>query len=200
MLVQTLGLLALLMGVATVWLAITKSSHDNDPDAKFWYGFTGIFAIAPILLIAVLNDRRFGVLAMLVVVAACLVAGKFANRNVAKQASEASASMLDAQYAALGERQDSVLSAWSRYELDPAAAIEFPAMNDVAVPEVSALATALAEAERLRREPGSPASEHTVAGYRQAVCRLETTFRRAEHTIINPAEVTGARCPGSEPG
>lgn len=191
MLVQTLGLLALLVGVATVWLAITKSTHDKDPDAKFWYGFTGFFAMAPILLITVLMDRRFGVLAMFLVVAACLVAGNLANRNVAQQASAASASMLDAEYAALGTRQDSVLSAWSRYELDPAAAIDFPAMNDVTVPEVSALAAALAEAERLRREPRSPVSGHADACYIQAVGRLESAFRRAEHTLINPSEATG---------
>ncbi len=200
MLVQTLGLLALLVGVATVWLAITKSTHDKDPDAKFWYGFTGFFVMAPILLITVLMDRKFGVLAMLLVVAACLVAGNLANRNVAQRASAYSTSMLDAEYAALGTRQDSVLSAWCRYELDPAAAIDFPAMNDVTVPEVSALATAFAEAERLRREPRSPASGHAASGYLQAVCRLETAFRRAEHTIINPSESTGARSLGSGPG
>lgn len=200
MLVQALGLLALLVGVATVWLAITKSTPDQDPDAKFWYGFTGFFVMAPILLITMLMDRRFGVLAMLLVVAACLVAGRFANRSVAQQASAASASRLDAEYAALGMRQDSVLSAWSCYELDPAAAIDFPGMNDVTVPEVSVLATALAEAEKLRREPRLPTSGHAAAGYLQAVCRLETAFRRAEHTITHPSETTGARSHRSEPG
>lgn len=199
MIVQVLGLLALLMGVATVWLAITKTSQDQDPDAKFWYGFTGFCVAAPMLLVATLSDRGFGALAVVAVVAACLVARRFAHRTVEKQEAATAASLVDADHDALRARQDSVLGAWSRYELDAAAAIEFPAMHDVRVPEVSALAHALAEAELLSREARSNSSGRGTAGYRQAVGRLEKAFQRAEQAILNPAEATGARSSGSGP-
>ncbi|GAA1499088.1 hypothetical protein GCM10009628_40930 [Paeniglutamicibacter kerguelensis] len=185
MVAPTLGLLAILVGIATAWLVNTRPSREQDPDARFWYGFTGFCLLAPMLLIAAMLDRWIGALALVMIAASALATGKLAARRVENLAAAESQSRRAAEHAALAARHDSVLRAWSRYALDPAAAIDFPAMNDVHVPEVSTLAKALAEAELLRRDPQTPASEHAGTGYLQAIGRLETAFRLAEQAAAD---------------
>jgi len=68
---------------------------------------------------------------------------------------------------------------WSRFELDPAAAIDFPDMSDIRVAETALLARAMAKAEALRYGP-----EQALAGYREAVAALEQAYRRAEWAAV----------------
>ena len=55
-------------------------------------------------------------------------------------------------YTAAQAEHDTLLARWSRYELDPACCIDYPAMTDVRLPETSALIKAMREAEQLRAE------------------------------------------------
>ena len=193
MFAQAFGLLAVSTGIATAWLVNTRPSRERDPDARFWYGFTGSCMVATLLLIAVSLDRWVGALSLAMIAAGALATGRLATRSVEKRAVAESDSRRDSEHAALVARHDSVLRAWGRYVLDPAAAIDFPAMNDVHVPEVSSLAKALAEAEQLRAHLHSTAAE--PAGYLQAIGRLEAAFSRAEQAAADPARTTGALPP-----
>ncbi|MFF5790967.1 hypothetical protein ACFY5D_02845 [Paeniglutamicibacter sp. NPDC012692] len=192
---QTFGLLAILTGVATAWLVNTRPSRERDPDAKFWYGFTGYCVVATLLLIAASQDRWVGALSLAVIAAGTLATGRLATCSVEKRAAAESDALRTAAHAALVARHDSVLRAWGRYALDPAAAIDFPAMNDVHVPEVSGLAKALAEAELLRRSPDAPEADPSGAGYHRAIDRLEAAFRRAEQAAADPARGSGTPSP-----
>jgi hypothetical protein len=67
---------------------------------------------------------------------------------------------------------DTLLARWSRYELDPACCIDYPAMTDVRMPETAALIRAMREAEQLRAIPHQ--------GYAPAVARLSLALSAAE--------------------
>ena len=77
---------------------------------------------------------------------------------------------------------DALLSRWSRYELDPASCIDYPAMTDVRLPETSALIHAMREAEKLRAVPHQ--------GYAPAVVRLGLALAAAEQAAGIPAATT----------
>ncbi|XKH58414.1 hypothetical protein LG293_17490 (plasmid) [Citricoccus nitrophenolicus] len=71
----------------------------------------------------------------------------------------------------------------AQYELDPALAIDYPAFNDVTVPEVSAMAKALRAATRLNdAATGSP-----IGGSRELLVELENSVGDYE-TAIDVAE------------
>lgn len=197
MVAQILGLLAMLAGIATVWLMNTRPAREQDPDARFWYGFTGSCVLAPLIFAAVSMDRLVGAVSLVMVVATCSVTARVSARSAQKRAASESAARWDSDYAGLQVRHDRVLRAWSRYALDPVAATDFPSMNDVHVLETSALARALAQAEQLRRDPHPLAPEHTGAGYPQAVCSLEAAFRHAELAAVRSAETAGELPSGS---
>ena len=200
MVALTVGVLAVLAGTATAWLACTGPSREKDPDAGFWYGFIGCSAVATLLLVAAAHNRWTAAACAAAVAAGSLAAGRLAVRSTRRRALAAARSLAAARQAALAARHDSVLLAWGRYALDPAAAVDFPAMNDVGVPEVSALARALAEAESLRPDShvqgagmhaaagrgGEPAGEPAADPYRRAVDRLESAFRLAEQAAAGP--------------
>lgn len=206
MVALTIGLIAVLTGAATTWLVHTKPSREDDPDARFWYGFIGFCTGATLLLVTVSLDRRVGALSLAMVVAGVMGAGLLAGRSVEKRKATQFKIQRENERDALMGRHDSVLRAWGRYTLDPAAAIDCPGMNDVAVPEVSVLAKVLAQAEQLRRLPQVPAPTPEL-GYRQAIERLEEAFRRAEQATskpgvpeqVPPPIPVRIPCPGSGP-
>jgi hypothetical protein len=69
-------------------------------------------------------------------------------------------------------RHNAVLRHWSRYELDPGMAIEFPGMSDVRVPQTAEFFRAMKEAQYCRLAPDTD--------YASAVERLEKAFSAAE--------------------
>ncbi|MFL4475858.1 hypothetical protein ACIPVK_17825 [Paeniglutamicibacter sp. MACA_103] len=186
MLAPTLGFLALLVGIATTWLMVSGPTVEQDPDARFWYGFCGLSVVAPLALGAALVNPWAGVAVLGAVSGACLATCSYLGRAAVRRSAAETGSRLAAEHSALEERHDLVLRAWSRYELDPAAAIENPGMNDVQLPQTAAVARALARAEQLRNSQGAPASEVPGSGYRQSVIELEAAFRRAERDLANP--------------
>lgn len=194
MLVPILGLLALAVGIGTTWLMASGPTVERDPDARFWYGFCGFCVLAPLVLGTVLLDPWAGAGMLAALACTCLAACGYLRRAAVLRAEADARSRAAAEHLALEERHDRVLRAWGRYELDPAAAIESPGMNDVRVPETGELARALARAERLRRNPPDPGPGSTAAGYGHAVAELESAFRRAEQRLGRaPARTDGAR-------
>ncbi|MGL3804598.1 hypothetical protein ACSYDW_00710 [Paeniglutamicibacter sp. R2-26] len=203
----TVGVLAVLAGTATAWLVCAGPSRERDPDAGFWNGFIGCSTVATLLLVAAAHNRWTAAACAAAVATGGLAAGRLAVRGRRRRALAAARSLAAARHAALAARHDSVLLAWGRYALDPAAALDFPAMNDVGVPEVSALARALAEAESLRRDHHAPETvAHAAAGpgsepaadhYRRAVVRLESAFRLAEQAATGPGTPVSSRAAGA---
>jgi hypothetical protein len=185
-LAPTLGLLAVFMGIATTRFMVAGPTPEQDPDARFWYGFCGLSVVAPLALGAALVNPWAGAAVSAAVFGACFATCRYLRREAERRTAAEAGSRLAAEQSALEARHENVLKAWSRYELDPAAAIEHPGMNDVHVPETAEVATALAQAELLRNLAPLPASDGAGTGYRQAVTDLEAAFRRAEQALVNP--------------
>ncbi|MGO4385638.1 hypothetical protein AB4Y80_15600 [Specibacter sp. RAF43] len=196
-----LAALVVLATAATVWLVKTRPALEQDPDTRFWYGFAGLCVLVPAVLLTAVANRWAGAALTLAAAGTWFWANRLVSRRMAVRAADAARSRQAAEHAALAARHDVVLTRWSRYSLDPAAAIDFPAMNDVRIPETSALVKAVALAEELRRAPtptdaaavatanGSPAATDTPAGpdYREAIASLEAAFRRAEQAAAAAA-------------
>lgn len=194
MLAPILGALAVLTAALTVWFARARPATHEDPDARFWYGFTGAWVLAPLVLGAAALGQRTGVAVLAAVAGTVLVTGRFAAATLRRRLASGERRLLAAEHRALAERHEAVLMAWARYELDPGAAIDHPGMNDVQLPATSALAKALAMARDVREDLRAPATGGVVAArveaggveaagverYRQAVSRLESAFRQAE--------------------
>lgn len=183
MLAPILGALAVITGALTIWFVKTRPATQQDPDSTFWYAFTGVCTVVPLLLGVGLINRWFGMATLAMVAAAVLATTRLSTNALRRRLAGEQASLFFAEHSALAIRHAAVLKAWSRYELDPAAAIAHPDMNDVDAPETAKLVRALAEAEAARA---------TGAGYRQAVVGLEAAFRRAEQ---NQPQVIGGLVP-----
>ncbi|KAA0974096.1 hypothetical protein FQ154_16805 [Paeniglutamicibacter gangotriensis] len=173
MLAPILGALAVLAAASTVWLVKTRPTTQQDPDAAFWYVFAGVSLVFPLFLGVGLINRWFGLATLAMVAATILATNRFSSNALQRRQAGEQASLISSEHSALAIRHASVLTAWSRYELDPAAAIAHPNMNDVNAPATAELARALAAAEAART---------MGTGYRQAVAGLEAAFRRAEKT------------------
>ncbi|MCV9993709.1 hypothetical protein OIU93_05260 [Paeniglutamicibacter sp. ZC-3] len=197
MLSPILGLLAMLLGMATAWLMVSGPSLEQDPDARFWYGFCGFCVLAPLALGAALVNPLAGVAVLVAACGACLATHRFLVHEAMQRTAVQTGSRLLAEHSAFESRHDQVLRQWSRYELDPAAAIASPGMNDVEVPETAALAKALAQAERLRGRQPNGAVDGVRVDYRRAVIELESAFTRAEQSLAGSSGrmVPGARIP-----
>lgn len=183
MLAPTLGLLAMLLGIASAWLMVSGPSLEQDPDARFWYGFCGFCVLAPLALGAALLNPWAGVAVLVAACGACLATYRFLVHEAAQRTAAEVDSRLAAGHSAFEARHDQVLRGWSRYELDPAAAIQSPGMNDVHFPETAALAKALAQAEHLRGRQPTGAADGIGTDYRRAVIELESAFTLAEQSL-----------------
>lgn len=177
MLAPTLGAFAILSCALTVWLIRTRPATEQDPDAPFWYAFTGACVVVPLVLGAALWAPWLGMAVMAAVAFTALATNKVSTGTLQRRLAGEQASLLANEHALLAARHDSVLRAWSRYELDPGSAIDHPAMNDVGIPATAALTRALAAAEQLRYQPAAAA---TGTNYHQAVLGLESAFALAQ--------------------
>lgn len=183
MLGPTLCLLAMPVGIIATWLMVSRPVPEQDPDARFWYGFAGLCVLAPLVVGAALLDPGTAAALLGATLGGCLATGRLLAHLARRRAAAEADALRDAELLAFEARHDLVLRAWCRYELDPAAAIGNPGMHDVRVPETSALAKALARAEHLRRDRAFREPDGTGAAYRQSVIDLEAAFRRAERAL-----------------
>ena len=173
--------IVIVIAAATVWAIMWQGPREKDPDSTFWYAFAGLCCLLPaVLLPAIANPLAGAVLLGL----AIFVAGAsvlFMRKWTARVGDHERMEGRDAQNVQLSARHEAVVARWLSYELDTAKQIDFPAMNDVRIPETAALVKAMAEASALRRDASHPdrASE-TLLDYARAITRLETAFMVAE--------------------
>ncbi|MFC8304544.1 hypothetical protein ACFUCV_12780 [Specibacter sp. NPDC057265] len=187
MLMLLLAAAVMATSAATVWLAGTHGGRQGDPDAPFWYAFTGFCALAPMILGPAPNNRALSVALLLLAAATALVVHLAVRRRRVRALAAAAHARHMAETADIGQRHGALLARWSRYELDPAAAIDFPGMSDVRVPETSALIRAVQAAARLEgsvRGLGASPTAGVVDEYRRAVGNLALALETAEQAAF----------------
>ena len=91
-----LGTLAMLAGVLTTWVVNTRPASEQDPDARFWYVFTGACVVAPLVLGATVVDRWIGVATLATVAGTVLAANNYSSRIFRRRLDAEHASILAA--------------------------------------------------------------------------------------------------------
>jgi hypothetical protein len=168
---------AAVLAAAVACMVVAVRNHAGKPDADgsdpmFWDLFGGAAVIVPALLIPAVSSPLAG-LALAAVAAATGAAAYRGSPRVLDWYGSRRQRRLDIpRREAAVEIHNAVLSRWRRYELDPALAIGYPDMADVARPETSAFVKAMREAELLKASADP--------GYAPAVARLELALGRAE--------------------
>lgn len=148
------------------------TSDGDSSDPLFWDLFGGASVIVPALLIPAVASPPAALALAALTCASCVAAYRSSPRVLGWYSSRRHRrEELPARQAAV-VLHDAVLKRWQSYELDPALAIEYADMSDVARPETAALVKAMRQAELLR------ASGET--GYASAVAQLERALARAE--------------------
>jgi len=155
-----------------------NSSGRSEPDALFWNVFTGLVVIVPSVLIPAVQSPVVGLLLVSLGGAAALLTLSSSRKLDLRQSRKP---QNRPGFVLAAERHDAVLHKWSRYELDPGNAIDFPGMSDVRVPETAQFFRALKEAQRCRLSPDTD--------YSAAVERLEKAFAAAE-TASGPLSIS----------
>lgn len=178
-----LAVLVVAVSAATVWLCATRPHRENDPDAAFWYAFTGLCVLLPMILIPATASKASSLGLLAVAATSALATHHVARRRRLVAEAEHSRTVAADAIAAVAETHRALLARWSRYELDPAAAIDYPAMTDVRVPETRSLIRAVtAAAMRQRAAVQGSAQDDGVAGYRHSVAELAEALETAEIT------------------
>jgi hypothetical protein len=168
---------------AVACMVVAVRHHAGKPDADgsdplFWDLFGGAAVIVPALLIPAVASPLAGLALTAVAVASGVAAYRSSPRILAWHDSRRRRRLDAPRRESAAEVHNAVLSRWRRYELDPALAIGYPDMADVARPETSAFVKAMREAELLRAS--------SDPGYAPAVARLELALGRAENAAGVP--------------
>lgn len=192
MMFLVLAVLVTVTTVATVALAGSRSHRKNDPDATFWYVFTGMCVVAPMILIPAMSNRVLSCALLLLAAGTAVATQLWCRRHADLLAATGHQAELAAAFTQISHRHQALITQWSRYELDPGAAIDFPTMSDVRVPETSALIRAVTAANQLQPVTDArivPDTVHSafslmtddgVATYQRAVAELEVALETAE--------------------
>lgn len=141
-------------------------------DTLFWDVFMGSAVAVPAILIPTLASPWAGVILAAVGGATGVAAYRSHPRIIAWQSLRRQRRQEQPLHTAAQAEHNTLLARWSRYELDPAYCIDYPAMTDVRQPETAALIRAIREAEQLRAVPRQ--------GYAPAVARLGLALSAAE--------------------
>lgn len=192
MMIVVLVVLVTITTAVTVALAGSRSRRQNDPDSTFWYAFTGMSVVAPMILIPAMSNRMLSCVLLLLSAGTAVATHLWCQRHGDLVAAAGHQSELAAAFAQISHRHQALITQWSRYEIDPGAAIDFPTMSDVSVPETSALIKAVTAANRLQPLPNANPARDTarlhsslmtddgVATYQRAVAELEVALETAE--------------------
>lgn len=173
----------LVCSVAATVIAVRHHST-ADPETRasdpiFWDLFMGSAVAVPAILIPTLAAPWTGAMLTVLGAGAGMAAYRGSPRIMEWHARRRQHKTDRPVYSAAQAEHDALLARWSRYELDPAVCIDFPAMTDVRRPETSALIKAMREAEQLRSE------RHR--GYAPAVERFALALTAAEQAAGIPA-------------
>ncbi|MFW0773421.1 hypothetical protein ACLRGI_09640 [Paenarthrobacter nitroguajacolicus] len=171
------GVALVLAAAATTYAVHRKLAYGpgTEPDGIFWDLFGGSIVIAPAILVPAVQWPPAGLVMVFlgIVTAAATVAS---IRKVERI--HAAEPRRRAGFAADAARHEYILAQWSRYELDPAQTIDFPAMTDVRTTETAALTRAMREAEYCKVTAWTD--------YRAAVERLAQALTDAERAAGVP--------------
>ncbi|MET3903995.1 hypothetical protein [Paenarthrobacter sp. 4246] len=172
------GVALVLATAATTYVLHRKMTYGRgaEPDGLFWDVFGGLVVVAPAILVPAVQWPPAGLI-MISVGLATAAATLASIRKVERI--HAAEPRRRAGYADDVARHKYVLEQWSRYELDPARTIDFPAMTDVRSVETAALTRAMREAEYCKLTAGTD--------YRAAVERLAEALEAAERAAGVPA-------------
>jgi hypothetical protein len=168
---------AVLMGAVAATVFAVRHHSVPEPaghasDTLFWDVFMGSAVAVPAILIPTLASPWAGVVLAAVGGATGVAAYRGHPRIIAWQSLRRQRRQDRPVSTAAQAEHDTLLARWSRYELDPACCIDYPAMTDVRMPETAALIRAMREAEQLRAIPDQ--------GYAPAVARLGLALSAAE--------------------
>ncbi|WP_416428098.1 hypothetical protein [Paenarthrobacter nicotinovorans] len=171
------GVALVLATAATTYVLHKKLTHGRgpEPDGLFWDVFAGLVVIMPAVLVPSVQWPPAGVIMVFVCFATAATTFAGARKVERAHAAEPRRRAGFADDAALHAH---ILAQWRRYELDPAQAIDFPAMTDVRTTETAALTRAMREAEYCRVTAGTD--------YRAAVERLAVALAAAERAAGVP--------------
>jgi hypothetical protein len=158
--------------------AVARGTLVEDPDFTFWVVFSGGFAVVATLAAAAVSVPGSGPLVAAAAVLCCGLALGWVWHGEHERARRRRAQRFRREAHALLRRHEHLLQAWAVYELDPARAIDFPAMADVANPETAALIRAMRRAALLRAE--LERDDVMPDAYAPAVAGLEAAFEQAE--------------------
>lgn len=188
-------MLVILTTAVTVWLVKTRPPLENDPDTIFWYIFAGLCVLMPAILITAFWNSWAALTLAVLACATWKAAERAISGHLRKRTAQIAQTLRETEHTALARRHKAVLIRWSRYELDPGAAIDFPNMNNIRYPETSALVKAAAVAERHKNAPPNKAENSATAApigndYLSAIIALEAAFTCAEEA----AKLTVTEC------
>ena len=150
-----------------------RTSDGDSPDLLFWDLFGGAVVIAPALLIPAVASPPAG-LALAAVAGLSGIAAYRCSPTVLSWYGTRRRRRVEAPLSrAAAVEHEAIVGRWAQYELDPALAISYPDLADVARPETAAIVKALRDAETLKdlADPGYP---HAVARLGQALDCAET--------------------------
>lgn len=156
-------------------------------DQLFWDLFLGSCVALPALLIPTLISPWTGLFLAGAAVAAGIGAYRGTPRYLSKRSRRRDDLARESAHLAARAQHDELMAKWSRYELDPACSIEYPALTDVRLPETSALIKAMRAAEQLRNNPGRSSASGTGNEYPDAVTSLAASLANAERAAGIPA-------------
>jgi hypothetical protein len=157
----------------------TPGPAAHPSDTLFWDVFMGSAVAVPAILIPTLASPWAGLALAAVGGAAGLAAYRSHPRIMTWRSARRQRRQEQPLYTAAQAEHTTLLARWSRYELDPAFCIDYPAMTDVRQPETAAVIRAMREAEQLRTIPQQ--------GYATAVARLRLALTEAEKAAGIPA-------------
>lgn len=169
------------VGILTILTALALAAclkRDDDVDSLFWYGFSGLSAVIfAIIGAAATIPGSGGPVTAGALVCAGAAAGwlwRGQHERRIRLANEA----LRSEREILKGRHERVLQQWVSYELDPAAAIDFPAMTDLSRSDTSRLIRSMRSAALLRER--FDAGDADSAEYSSALTGLEEALAAAE--------------------
>ncbi|ASN18328.1 hypothetical protein [Arthrobacter sp. YN] len=171
------GVALVLATAATTYVVHRKLTYGRgaEPDGLFWDVFGGLVVVAPAILVPAVQWPPAGLIMIFVGLATAAATLTSIHKVERIHAAEP---RRRAGFADDAARHDYVLERWSRYELDPAHTIDFPAMTDVRAAETAALTRAMREAEYCKVTAGTD--------YRAAVERLTEALATAERAAGVP--------------
>lgn len=185
-----------ILSAATAFALSRCLRRNDDADSLFWYGFSGLLAVVFVIIGAVATVPGSGGVVSAGALVFAGVAVGWLWRGERERRRRVQAEKIREVREGLRTRHERVLQQWVTYELDPAAAIDFPAMTDLSQSDTSQLIRSMRRAALLRER--FEGDEVDSSDYERAVAGLEAALRVAETAAgVIPTDPMGRERPTS---